>query len=75
MKPYEQIADLAADVQADGYAALAKSLLEVHRGIFNGTELFMAWRFEVAKVLDLPVTNVTRAKAATIWQMLDKELS
>jgi hypothetical protein len=75
MTPYEQIADLAADVQREGHADMGQALLEASQGIFNGTELFMAWRFHVAKVLEHRLSNRTRAKAQEVWQMLDKALS
>jgi len=48
MRPYEQISDLAADVQREGFSALSDTLLQAHRRIFNGAELYMAWRFQVA---------------------------
>jgi len=75
MTPYEQIADLAADVQSEGYAAVGQALMEAHNGIFNGTELFMAWRFQVARALEHPLSGRTRAKAQKVWRMLDSELS
>jgi hypothetical protein len=76
MTPYEQIADLAADLRRDGFSALNEGLLQAHRGIFNGTELYMAWRFHVAKVLEEPgLSNPTKAKAQRLWVLLDKELS
>ncbi len=54
---------------------MRQALLEAHQGIFNGTELFMAWRFHVVKALEYPLSNRTRAKAQEVWETLDKALS
>jgi hypothetical protein len=76
MKPYEQVAELAADLQADGLPTLANDLRTAHEGIFNGTELYMVWRFHVAKaVQERRISERTRTKAQVLWQMLDEELS
>jgi len=73
--PYEQIAALASDVRGEGFDDLGASLLEAHKGIFNGTELFMAWRFHVEKVVAQEGLSASvREKARLIWQMLDQEL-
>jgi hypothetical protein len=56
--------------------ALSEELLGIHRGIFNGTELYMAWRSHVAKVIgELNLSAETRTKAETLWKWFDEQLS
>ena len=74
--PYDQIADLASDIRREGFDGLSDELLGSHRGIFNGTELYIAWRYLVAKIAEERGLSVdTRAKAEALRQMLDKNLS
>ena len=76
MTPFERVADLAADMESESLPGLGQELRTSHEGIFNGTELYMAWRFHVAKALDEPrLSDRTRAKALALWQMLDGDLS
>jgi hypothetical protein len=75
LTPYEQLAALALEVRREGFDELSTSLLEAHKGIFNGTELFIVWRFNVEKVIAQEGLSVgAREKAESIWRMLDQEL-
>ena len=75
MTPYEQIAALASDVRREGFDDLSASLLEAHKGLLNRTELFMAWRFHVEKVVAQGGLSASaREKAESIWRTLDQEL-
>ena len=75
MTAYQEISDLADDLHRENLVSLAELLAQAHEGVFNGTELHMKWRFDVAAVLADPrMTASTRAKAEALHQKLETEL-
>ncbi|MFI4973918.1 MAG: hypothetical protein ACHP84_05195 [Caulobacterales bacterium] len=75
MTPNEEVFALGKALQADGLEGLADELLHAHRGIFIATELYMAWRFYVRKVLAEPeLAAATRTQAEALCRWLDEAL-
>ena len=74
-KIYQEIEVVAAALKRDGLEYDAERLLRAHQGIFNGTELFMAWRWNLDKILELPSISIdTREKAVRVRSFIDKAL-
>jgi len=48
---YSDIEGLAVELKKVGLNGQAENLLEIHRGIFNGTELYMTWRSAVMSLI------------------------
>ena len=76
MTPNEEVFALGKALQADGLENLADRVLHAHQGIFNATELYMAWRFCVRKVLAEPeLSAATRTQAEALYRRLDEALN
>jgi len=75
MKIYQEIEIVASALRRDGLEYNSERLLRAHRGIFNGTELFMAWRWHLDKILELSsISTNTREEAARVRSLVDEAL-
>lgn len=75
MIPYERVKIVADALKADGLDDWAEGLLKAHVGIFNGTELYMKWRWHIGHILRLQTISAdTRKKAEQLYSILDDGL-
>jgi hypothetical protein len=74
--PYDYIKNLAADLRRDGLDDASENLLLVHAGVFNQTELFMAWRWNIERLMeDDRISYETRESAERAWNYLSAALA
>lgn len=75
-KPYAYIEEVASSLKNDGLPEIAEKLLHVHEGIFNGTEAFMAWRWNIEEILkNGRISGATRKSAIRAWNYFNSILS
>jgi hypothetical protein len=75
MQPFDDVQELAAALRREGMELHARDLEHAHDGIFNGTELWVTWRYYVERALHLPeLTSETRAQARALFDQLDAGL-
>jgi hypothetical protein len=54
----------------------SENLLLVHAGVFNQTELFMAWRWNIERLMeDDRISYETRESAERAWNYLSAALA
>jgi|SRR5579859_7908957 len=76
VSPYDYINDVAAGLRHDGLEDAAEKLLGVHAGIFNGTELLMAWRWNIERLMeDDRISLETRESAERAWNYFSAVLA
>jgi hypothetical protein len=74
-KPYRQLERVAACLKRDGLSAEAERLLALHEGIFNGTELYMAWAAGLRDILRLEnISGATRLEAQRVCDIVQAAL-
>jgi len=74
-KPYHELEKVGACLVRDGLQREAEGLLKAHEGIFNGTELYMTWRWKLSEILKHPSISLqTREEAIRVHAIIDKAL-
>jgi hypothetical protein len=72
---YEEIESVARGLERDGLKDWRERLLSSHKGIFNGTELYMSWRWYLEQILQLQVISAnTRTEAERVHGIINEEL-
>lgn len=75
MMSVERMIELATRLREEGAASSADELATAHEGIFSGTELFMKWRFVVAKVSKVTLSDATSREVDQVLAELNAALS
>jgi hypothetical protein len=76
MLPLDRVRQLAAALRDDGLELHARDLEQATDGMFNHTEVWMTWCYQVELILQFPgLSASTKAKAQALFNILQADLS